>query len=137
MSVMAEFRSVSYPVRVHAGTNALARLADEADRLRVGRVLVVCGQTVGKGTDLVDRVEQSLGDKFAGVYDGVVAGSPLPSVEQGVEMAARTGADLLVALGGGSAVVTTRRLSFCWRKVGGPATTPPSIRRENRRSARD
>ena len=110
LSVMPEFRSVSYPVRVHAGTNALARLADEAERLRAGRVLVVCGQTVGKGTDLVERAEQSLGDKFAGVYDGVRAGSPLPSVEQGVEMAARTGADLLVALGGGSAVVTTRAI---------------------------
>ena len=86
------------------------RLADEADRLRAGRVLVVCGQTVGKGTDLVDRVARSLGDRFAGVYDGVRAGSPLPSVEQGVEMAARTGADLLMALGGGSAVVTTRAI---------------------------
>ena len=73
-------------------------------------MLVVCGQTVGKGTDLVDRVARSLGDRFAGVYDGVRAGSPLPSVEQGVEMAARTGADLLVALGGGSAVVTTRAI---------------------------
>ena len=36
LSVMPEFRSVSYPVRVHAGTNALARLADEADRLQDG-----------------------------------------------------------------------------------------------------
>ena len=68
------------------------------------------GKPLAKRTDLVERVEQSLGDKFVGVYDGVVAGSPLPSVEQGVEMAARTGADLLVALGGGSAVVTTRAI---------------------------
>ena len=95
------------------------------------------GKPLAKGTDLVERVEQSLGDKFAGVYDGVRAGSPLTTVEQGVEMATRTGADLLVALGGGSAVVTTQGdCNSCWRKVGVPRTTPPSIRRENRRSAR-
>ena len=51
-----------------------------------------------------------LGERYAGVFDGVQAGSPLPAVEKGAAMAAETGADLLVALGGGSAVVTTRAI---------------------------
>ena len=112
MAAMPEFHSVGYPIRIHAGTNALDSLAAEADRLRAKRTLVICGQTVGNKTDLVERVEKSLGERFAGVYDGVRTGSPLPSVEQGVEMAARSGADLLLALGGGSAVVTTRAIAI-------------------------
>ena len=109
-SKVTEFRSVAYPIRIHAGTNALARLAEEADRQRAQQVLVVCGQTVANKTDLVQRAQDTLGERFAGVYDGVQASSPLASVENGTAMAAQTGADMLVALGGGSSVVTTRAI---------------------------
>jgi len=104
------FRSVGFPIRIHAGANALAMLAEEVDRQRAKRVLVVCGRSVAEKTDLVQRAKEVLGERFAGVFDGVLAGSPLPSVEKGTAMAADTGADLLVALGGGSAVVTTRAI---------------------------
>ena len=110
MPKVAEFSSVAYPIRIHAGVNALARLAGEADRQRAQRVLVVCGQTVANKTDLVQRVKDILGERFAGVYDGVKASSPVPSVEKGAAMAEQAGADMLVALGGGSAVVTTRAM---------------------------
>ena len=102
------FRSVALPVRVHGGPNVLSRLADEVDRLRAQRVFVVCGQTVAHKTDLLDRVKEALGDKFAGVFDAVQASSPLPSVELATAQARDAEANLIVALGGGSAVVTTR-----------------------------
>ena len=104
------FRSVALPVRVHGGPNVIARLGDEVDRLRAQRILVVCGQTVAHKTDLLDRVKDSLGDKFAGVFDAVQASSPLPSVELATAQARDAGADLIVALGGGSAVVTARAI---------------------------
>lgn len=104
------FRSVALPVRVHGGPNVIARLSDEVDRLRAQRVFVVCGQTVAHKTDLLDRVKESLGGKFAGVFDAVQASSPLPSVELATAQARDAKADLIVALGGGSAVVTTRAL---------------------------
>ena len=102
------FRSVALPVRVHGGPNVIATLGDEVDRLRAQRVFVVCGQTVAHKTDLLDRVKESLGQKFAGVFDAVQASSPLPSVESATARAGEAGADLIVALGGGSAVVTAR-----------------------------
>ena len=37
------FRFFGYPVRVHAGPNAISKLAEEVDRVRAQRVLVVCG----------------------------------------------------------------------------------------------
>ena len=104
------FRSVALPVRVHGGSNVIARLGDEVDRLRAQRILVVCGQTVAHKTDLLDRVKDSLGDKLAGVFDAVQASSPLPSVELATAQARDAGADLIVALGGGSAVVTARAI---------------------------
>jgi len=94
------FRSVALPVRVHGGPNVIARLSDEVDRLRAQRVFVVCGQTVAHKTDLLDRVKESLGGKFAGVFDAVQASSPLPSVELATAQARDAKADLIVALGG-------------------------------------
>ena len=110
MAKTTGFRSVGFQIRVHAGENALAMLAEEVDRQRAKRVMLVCGRSVAAKTDLLQRAKDVLGERFAGVFDGVLAGSPLPSVEKGTVMAAETGADLLVALGGGSAVVTTRAI---------------------------
>lgn len=104
------FRAVAYPVRVHAGPCALARLGDEVERTGAKRGFVVCGQSVARHTALLDQVRDALGRKFAGVFDEVEAGSPLTSVEKGVAKAAEAGADLIIAVGGGSAVVTARAI---------------------------
>lgn len=108
MAGIALFRHVSSAVRIHAGDNALQRLGDELDRIRSTRAFVVCGQSVAQRTNLLERTRQILGERFVGVFDGTVAGSPLPSVELGTSMARKAGADLIIALGGGSAAVTAR-----------------------------
>jgi len=44
------------------------------------------------------------------VFDGVETSSPLPSVRDGVAAAREAGADIIVAVGGGSAMVTARAI---------------------------
>ncbi len=110
MAVIDSFRAVTYPVRVHAGPRALDRLSDEVGRSGAKRVFVVCGQSVARFTSLLDSVSAALGQRLAGVFDEAKTGSPLPSVEKGVAQAAEAGADLIVAVGGGSAVVTARAI---------------------------
>ncbi len=114
------FRITGYSIRVHAGDDAIARLSDEADRARAKRAFVVCGQTVAHRTGLLDRVKDALGDRLAGVFDGAQTGSPVPSVEKGAAMAADAGADLIVAVGGGSAVVTARAIIILLAEGGTP-----------------
>lgn len=74
------FRFVGYPVRVGAGHDAIAKLADGVDRLRSRRLLVVCGRSVADKTDLVDRLKDALGGRVARVFSGGETGSPLTSV---------------------------------------------------------
>ena len=112
------FRFVGYPVRVHAGENAISKLPEEVDRARSQRVLVVCGQSVATKTDLVGRVKESLGERFVGVFDGGQTGSPLTSVLAGVAKAREVEADGIVALGGGSAVVTARGITILLAEKG-------------------
>ncbi|MDA0263659.1 MAG: iron-containing alcohol dehydrogenase family protein [Chloroflexi bacterium] len=112
------FRFVGYPVRVHAGPNAISKLTEEVDRTRAQRVLVVCGQSIANNTDLVERVREALVERFAGVFSGGKTGSPLTSVLAGVAAAREVDADGIVAVGGGSAVVTARGITILLAEKG-------------------
>ena len=106
------FRFVGYPVRVHAGPDSINRLPDELERINAQRPLVVCGNSVAEKTDLVDRVKNALGSRVPEVFSGGRTGSPLTSVLEGVAFAKKADADCVVAVGGGSAVVTARGITI-------------------------
>ena len=110
MEAATPFRHRSFPLSIHAGKGALDELRGEVDRTRAKRAFVVCGKSVARKTDLIARVKANLGDRFAGVFDGVEVSSPLPPVLGGAAAARQAGADLIVAVGGGSAMVTARAI---------------------------
>jgi alcohol dehydrogenase class IV len=110
MEPVSAFRYRSYRLNIHAGKGTLKDLHGEVDRAKAKRAFVICGQSVARKTDLIGRVKAELGDKFAGLFDRVETSSPLPSVQQGAAAAREAGADLIVAVGGGSAMVTARAI---------------------------
>ncbi len=110
MEAVTPFRYRSFPLSLHAGKGALDQLRGEVDRAQAQRAFVVCGKSVARKTDLIARVSANLGDKCAGVFDAVETASPLPSVLAGAAAAREAGADLIVAVGGGSAMVTGRAI---------------------------
>ncbi len=114
------FRHVAYPVRVYAGDDAISNLKREVDRLGVKRPFVVCGQSVARRTNLLGRVADALGGEPAGVFDGVQTGSPEVAVQEGVRMAREADADAVIAVGGGSAVVTARAIIIMLAEGGTP-----------------
>ena len=114
------FRHTAYPVRVYAGNDALSNLKDAVARTGAQRPFVVCGQSIATSTDLLERAAAALGTAPAGVFDGVRAGSPAPSVMRGVQMARDAAADLIIAIGGGSAVVTARAIIIMLAEGGVP-----------------
>ena len=120
MPTVAPFRHTAYPVRVHAGDNSLANLGREVDRLGSKRPFVVCGQSVARRTNLLARVAEALGDAPVGVFDGVQTGSPETAVLEGTRMAREADADLIIAVGGGSAAVTARAIIIMLAEGGTP-----------------
>ena len=65
------FRYRQPETRVFGGDDALAQLAPEVERRKVSRLLVVCGQSVARGTDLVERpVREELGLYFRRQFVG-------------------------------------------------------------------
>jgi alcohol dehydrogenase class IV len=94
--------------RTFGGSDALDALPRELDRLGARRVVLVYGRSMKRATAVLGRVVSVLGDRLAGHFDGVVAHSPVPTVEAARDALAEHRADAVVALGGGSAVVTAR-----------------------------
>lgn len=120
MSAVAPFRHTAYPVRVHAGDDALSNLKAAVQRTGAKRPFVVCGQSIANRTNLLERVTEALGEPPVGVFDGVQTGSPVPAVLEGTQMAREAEADLIIAVGGGSAVVTARAIIILLAEGGDP-----------------
>src|SRR5436190_15175157 len=93
--------------RVVYGRPAGAALRTEAERLGAKRVFVTTTKSVAQSALLADVIRE-LGDRYAGVYAGITAHSPRPCVIEGAQMAREAKADLLVAVGGGSAIDATK-----------------------------
>ncbi len=120
MPSVSPFRHVAHPVRVFAGDDALSSLQGAVRRAAATRPFVVCGQSVARRTNLLDRIATALGEPPAGVFDGVRTGSPVPAVLDGVRAAQKADADLIIAVGGGSAVVTARAIIIMLAEGGDP-----------------
>lgn len=129
MTAGRSLRHVTPPFRVYYGADSLQQLPAELDRLACRRAVVFCGQTLANHPDGVRLVADALGERYAGVFDHVTAHSPLPSVLAGVEVLRALEADAVVAVGGGSAVVTARASSILLaeaRDIGELCTQFPS-----------
>lgn len=113
----SSFRQTAPAARIHAGEGALGEVAKEAERLGAKRAFVICGATVARN-GLLDQVATLLGERFAGAFTQVGKESPLPAVQDCVAAARSAGADLLIAIGGGSAVVTTRSVAILLAEEG-------------------
>lgn len=104
---MISFEHASPEFRLFCGEQSLAQLPRELRRLGCARALVVCGSSVAAGDGLA-LVMDALGPACAGVFSQVRSHSPLSVVALAARAMADAGADAVVAVGGGSAIVTAR-----------------------------
>jgi alcohol dehydrogenase class IV len=100
------------PTKVVFGHRSLGELPSELDGLGVSRVLVVTDAVLASKTDLVARVEKTLGRRFAGVYADVVPDSGVGIVDRGAEKAKELRADGIVSIGGGSSIDTAKGIAI-------------------------
>jgi maleylacetate reductase len=106
---MLEFVCETLPGRVVFGPGTLDRLPEEVARLGAARVLIV--STRGRcplGEDAAER----LGARAAGIWDQARMHVPLENAEAARAEARRVGADLCVALGGGTPIGLAKAIAL-------------------------
>ena len=114
-----------WPNRLVFGAGAVQRLREIANDLNCQRALVVCGRTVAGGAMLA-AVRAGLGDACVGVHDKVGAHTPLPDLRMLVAQAKSVAADIIVSVGGGSAIDAGKAASLLLAT--GDDLTPYAIR---------
>lgn len=98
---MKDFTYEGLPARVVFGHGTLARLAEEAERLGIGRALVLA--TPGRAQQ-AEAVAERLGGLAAGTFAGAAMHTPVEATEKALAAVRETSADGLVAVGGGSTI---------------------------------
>ena len=112
------FRHIVPALRLFHGPDSLAMLGRELERIDSHRAVLFCGSSLARD-GMADRVRVAAGDRCAGVHAGVKAHSPLPAVEAAAAELQRLNADCIIALGGGSAIVTARAAGILLAEKGG------------------
>lgn len=116
-----DFRAVSYPLRLYSGRDSLTNLGAELDRAGARRAFVICGRTVATQTDLLARIEAAVGaERYAGHFGAMDKDSSFAACIAARDSAREAGADLLIALGGGSVIVGTRAVAIFLGESGDP-----------------
>ena len=92
-----------WPRKVCHGRGSVARLPELMAEFGRSRAFVVCGRTVASGP-MLETVRAALGDRLAGLYDGIGAHTPYAQVREAAAQFDACGADTVVSVGGGSAI---------------------------------
>ena len=98
--------------RVIYGKPAAQALAGEATRLGASRVFLVVSSTLDRETDWVNQMRSTLGNRYAGSFDGVPSHTPRGTVLEATAAARAAQADLLVCFGGGSVTDATKMIQI-------------------------
>jgi alcohol dehydrogenase class IV len=108
------------PTIVWFAPDGISRLGSYLKRLDVARALLVCDARIA-AEGIADRVAEASGGRVHGVWAHAEPDAPREAALAGAEEAKRTGADGVVALGGGSAIDTGKAAALLARHGGDPA----------------
>ena len=95
------------------GRPAHEAVAELAMRYNAARIFVVTTRSLGGPEGAAARLCDALGSLCAGTFDAIGSHSPRSDVIAGAIAAREAGADLLVALGGGSVIDATKLIQLC------------------------
>jgi maleylacetate reductase len=100
--------------RIVFGTPAEEAILAEAAHYGAERIFVTSTRSLTEFSDgPLQRLEAALGSKHVGTFSQIGAHSPREGVVEGARQAREAGADLLVAVGGGSVIDATKAMLMC------------------------
>lgn len=93
------------------GEDSIKKLPEILSKNESKKIMLVVGKSI-KSSSVYESIKTILGDSLVGVFDGVKAHVPQNSVETGVLMARSLCVDVLISIGGGSAIDTAKAINM-------------------------
>ncbi len=100
------------PTRIVFGAGAASEAGVELGGLGRSRALIVTDPVLREKTDIVGRIEKSLGKACAGVFADVPPDSGVHVVDAGARFGRERDADAVVSVGGGSVIDTAKGIAI-------------------------
>jgi alcohol dehydrogenase class IV len=99
--------------KVIFGVPTAEAVLQEADRLGAQRLFIVTSKSLNRNTDAIAGIVKALGPRHAGTFDECVAHTPRHSVIEATRAARAARPDLIVTIGGGTAIDTVKVMLIC------------------------
>jgi alcohol dehydrogenase class IV len=103
-----QFRYNTVQQELLCAVDTISELGGILDRLGARTAMIVCGPTILRHADVVQRVEEALGSRCVGRFAGVLPHAPVDMFEDAVAMARTLQPEALVSVGGGSSHDTAK-----------------------------
>lgn len=118
MSYSRDLSFIYYnPTKIIFGEGSIKEIGIEVEALGGTRAVVVTDRGVVEA-GLAGEVEEALGRKHVGTFDGAVQDSGFHIVNEGAKFAREAGADTIVSVGGGSSIDTAKGISILLKEGG-------------------
>jgi maleylacetate reductase len=99
--------------RVVFGRPAADAVLEEMARVGATRVFIVASKSLARNTPVVRTIADALGARYVGLFDGCVQHSPRATVIAAAQAARAAAPDLILTVGGGTAIDTVKVLQIC------------------------
>lgn len=93
------------------GPDTISGLCDVLDRLYAWTAMIICGPTILQHSNVVQRVQDTLGERCVGTFAGVLPHAPVEMFEEAVVAVKAAEPEVLISVGGGSSHDTAKGLS--------------------------
>jgi maleylacetate reductase len=98
--------------RVIFGRPAAQAAAEEAARIGAKRVFIVSSKSLSRNTPEIKALQQSLEEKYCGLFDNCIAHTPWPSIIEAAQAVREAKPDLILTVGGGTPIDTVKILQI-------------------------
>ncbi|CCN04358.1 iron-containing alcohol dehydrogenase family protein [Bordetella bronchiseptica] len=109
-------------MRAFEGEGCFEALPAELDRLGCASAVIVCGRSMARDERLLALIRRPLGSRLDGICTDVRPHSPLSAVQAVARYLRSSGTQCVIAVGGGSAIVTARAASILCAEDGDAAS---------------
>jgi len=94
--------------RVIWGVPTAQAVIEECERRQASRIMIIASKTLNRKTDAVEEIRQALGERHTLTFDDCVEHTPRPSVIAAADAARDAKPDLVLTIGGGTAIDTAK-----------------------------
>ena len=105
------FTHTSVAQEIVCDTDAIMRLCRTLDTLGAQTAMLVCGPSILRGSDVIQRVQAALGSRCVGLFAGVAPHAPVSTLDEAMLVAREAQPEALVSVGGGSTHDTTKGIA--------------------------